>query len=104
MRSPIAMATVSNTLDAADHNTRPGERQPRAILGLHRRCTMPIGLGLGSSHPTYVIMKQPEDWISAYQRVALHTPQPPEAALETTEVIQGYIDRIDHSFAVLRQQ
>jgi len=65
---------------------------------------MPIGLGLGSSHPTYVILKKPEEWIDAYQRVALHTPQPPEAALETPEVIQSYIDRIDRSFQVLRQQ
>lgn len=65
---------------------------------------MPVGLGLGSSHNSWVIMKDVEEWQELYQTVTRGKPQPPEAALETPDVLQSYIGRIDHSLQGLAQQ
>lgn len=65
---------------------------------------MPIGLGLGSSHASFVIMTKVEDWVEYYKFLTRNVPQPPEAALETEEVVQSYIDRVQQSFNVLGQK
>ena len=65
---------------------------------------MPIGFGLGSSHASFVTMKRAEEWIEYYRFLIRDVPQPPEAALETREVVQSYIDRVDRSFQVLAQK
>ena len=64
---------------------------------------MPIEFGLASSHAPSLIA--PVDlWPSIYQRLTRTTPQPPEAAEETTEVITDYVERIDVSFATLKEK
>jgi hypothetical protein len=80
---------------------------------------MPLVLGLASSHAPslFVDLKQ---WPAIYgtltrgePRVEIYkdildnfvpVPQPPAAQTETTEVLQGYLDRINRAFAILRDQ
>src|SRR5262245_11852362 len=64
---------------------------------------MPIGLGLASSHAPSVVAPL-DQWEPLYQRFAARVPQPPEAARETTAVIEDYIARIDHAFGTLRER
>lgn len=64
-----------------------------------------LGLGLASSHAP--AMFEPKDmWPKIYSRkpAYTHDSQPHTAKLETPDVIQAYIDRIQAAFAVLRQQ
>lgn len=64
-----------------------------------------LGLGLASSHAP-AMFEPKERWPLVYSRIPEYTKasQPHTAKLETPEVIQGYIDRINAAFAVLRQQ
>lgn len=64
---------------------------------------MPIGLGIASSHAPAVDAPL-DQWVPLYQRFTGNTPQPPEAALETPDVIRSYIDRIQSAFGTLRQK
>jgi hypothetical protein len=61
-----------------------------------------IGLGLASSHAP-AMFRPKEVWDAIYAFRA-DVPQPKAAALETPTVIQGYIDRIERGFEVLRTQ
>ena len=65
---------------------------------------MPIGLGLASTHSGFTITKEASGWQRYYNRLIRNTPQPHSAALETEEVIEGYIGRMDHCFDVLRAE
>ena len=64
-----------------------------------------LGLGLASSHAP-AMFEPKERWPLVYSRIPEYTKesQPHTANLETPEVIQGYIDRINAAFDVLRQQ
>jgi hypothetical protein len=64
-----------------------------------------LGLGLASSHAPAMFEPQ-ERWPLVYSRIPEYTKasQPHTARLETPEVIQGYIDRINAAFGRLRQQ
>ncbi len=64
---------------------------------------MPIGLGLASSHAPSVDAPL-DQWVPLYRRFTGDTPQPPEAALETPEVIESYIGRIGMAFRTLRER
>ena len=64
-----------------------------------------LGLGLASSHAP-AMFEPKERWPLVYSRIPEYTKesQPHTAKLETPAVIQGYIDRINGAFDVLRQQ
>lgn len=64
-----------------------------------------LELGLASSHAPAMFEPQ-EMWPVVYSRIPEYTKgsQPHTAKLETPEVIQGYIARIQAAFAVLRAQ
>ena len=64
-----------------------------------------LGLGLASSHAP-AMFEPKERWPLVYSRIPDYTKhsQPHTAALETPEVIQGYLDRINAAFEVLRHQ
>lgn len=64
-----------------------------------------LGLGLASSHAPAMFEPQ-ERWPLVYSRIPEYTKasQPHTAQLETPEVIQSYIDRINAAFAILRLQ
>jgi aromatic ring-opening dioxygenase catalytic subunit (LigB family) len=61
-----------------------------------------IGLGLASSHAP-AMFRPKEVWEAIYAHRA-NVPQPKEAALETLDVIEGYVGRIEHGFATLRAE
>jgi protocatechuate 4,5-dioxygenase beta chain len=65
---------------------------------------MPIGLGLAASHHTFTIFNTVEEWENIYRLAIRNTPQPPEAAAETPEVIQDYIRRTRRAKQMLRDQ
>lgn len=65
---------------------------------------MPIGLGIGSVHATNIVLQSPDRWDYYYQQSMRGRPEPPGAALETTEVIQTFINRIQRSLAVLEEE
>lgn len=60
-----------------------------------------IGLGLASSHAS-AMFRPKETWGAIYAYRPPEVAQPLEAALETLEVIEGYIERIDRGFEILR--
>jgi protocatechuate 4,5-dioxygenase beta chain len=60
-----------------------------------------IGLGLASSHAPAMFRPQ-EVWDAIYAFRPKDVTQPKAAELETPAVIEGYIERIDRGFAVLR--
>ncbi len=64
-----------------------------------------IGLGLASSHAP-AIFCPPEVWPTVYAAIPEYTKksQPASAALETPEVIAGYLQRIDAAFAKMRAE
>jgi hypothetical protein len=62
-----------------------------------------IGLGLASSHAP-AMFRPKEVWKDVYAFRPPGVTQPAAAALETPEVIQGYIDRIERGFQTLREQ
>ncbi len=64
-----------------------------------------LGLGLASSHAP-AIFEPAERWPLVYSAIPEYTKasQPHTAALETPEVIRGYVDRIDAAFEALRRQ
>jgi hypothetical protein len=62
-----------------------------------------IGLGLASSHAP-AMFRPKEVWPAIYAFRPSDVAQPLAAALETPEVIQGYIDRIESGFRKLREQ
>ena len=64
-----------------------------------------LGLGLASSHAPAMFCPK-EIWPKAYQTIPdyMRNSQPHTAKLETVEVIEGYIKRIDAALATLRNQ
>ena len=64
-----------------------------------------LGLGLASSHAP-AMFRPAKTWPAIYDAIPEYTKQsqPHTAAGETQEVIQEYVDRIDASFAVLRER
>ncbi len=64
-----------------------------------------IGLGLGSSHAT-AMFEPKEMWPHIYNGIPEYTKesQPHTARLETPEVIQKYLNRINAAFDILRRQ
>ena len=64
-----------------------------------------LGLGLASSHAPGMF-ESADRWPLVYSRIPEYTKdsQPHTAKLETPEVIQGYLDRIDAAFGTLRRQ
>ncbi len=64
-----------------------------------------LGLGLASSHAPAIFCPK-EVWPKAYATMPdyMKGSQPHTAKLETMEVIEGYIKRIDAAFAILRDQ
>ena len=62
-----------------------------------------IGLGLASSHAP-AMFRPKEVWKAIYAFRPADVTQPAAAALETPDVIQGYIDRIERGFQTLREQ
>ncbi len=64
---------------------------------------MPIGLGLASSHAPNMFLP-PAKWPVRYRQLTENIPQPPEALLETPEVLEGYGRRITDAFTELQRQ
>src|SRR5690348_10335297 len=64
---------------------------------------MPLGLGLASSHAPSMFAPV-ELWPDIYRFLAGETPPPPELQAETSEVLSGYVKRIEHGFKALRRQ
>lgn len=64
---------------------------------------MPLGLGLASSHAPSMFAA-PEDWPRIYETLTRGVPQPPQAAAETPEVIERYVQRIRKNLRTLREQ
>ena len=64
-----------------------------------------LGLGLASSHAP-ALFEPKERWPLVYSAIPeyMKDAQPHTARLETPEVIQGYIDRINTAFEVLSEQ
>ena len=64
-----------------------------------------LGLGLASSHAP-ALFRPVETWPAIYDAIPeyMKGSQPHTAAKETTEVLQGYIDRINASFKVLEDR
>ena len=60
-------------------------------------------LGVASSHAPS-LFQSVENWDSIYEVLSKGIPQPKEAADETPEVIEGYIERIKRSFTTLRDR
>ncbi|MGQ0668667.1 MAG: hypothetical protein ACT4PO_03160 [Actinomycetota bacterium] len=63
---------------------------------------MTLGLGLASSHAPSMFSPL-GDWEKIYRALIKNTPQPPQAALETPEVLESYIARIKAGFEMLRK-
>lgn len=64
-----------------------------------------LGLGLASSHAP-AMFEPAERWPIVYSAIPDYTKdsQPHTAKLETPEVIEGYLKRIDAAFDILREQ
>ena len=62
-----------------------------------------LGLGLASSHAP-ASFRPKEKWKTMYRRRNNNVPDPPQIRLETEEVIEGYIKRIEKAFEILRKQ
>ena len=62
-----------------------------------------LQLGLAASHAPSMF-RGIEHWARIHRVLTDGVPQPPEIENETPEVLQGYIDRIDKGFSVLRKQ
>jgi len=64
-----------------------------------------LGLGLASSHAP-AMFEPAERWSIVYNRIPdyMKESQPHTARLETLEVLQGYVQRIDAGFEALRRQ
>ncbi len=63
---------------------------------------MPIGFGIGATHNNWIIRTDPEEWQEGYISRINGKPQPRAAELETVEVIQTYIDRVQASLRTLK--
>lgn len=64
---------------------------------------MPVVLGLASSHAP-ALFSPAEHWPAIHKGLTRDVPQPRELALETPEVIEGWIGRIGVAFQTLRDQ
>lgn len=62
-----------------------------------------FGLGLATSHAPSMF-RSVKYWPSIHRVLTEGVPQPPQLEKETTEVLQGYVDRIEKGFSVLREQ
>lgn len=62
-----------------------------------------LQLGLAASHAPSMF-RGLEHWAPIHRVLTNGVPQPPEIEKETPEVLQGYIDRIDKGFNVLKKQ
>ena len=70
---------------------------------------MPIGFGLAGSHSHHSLVTTAKEWQELYfasvaRRGSPKRPEPPEAAQENIDVIQGYLERRDRSTGVLRSK
>lgn len=65
---------------------------------------MPIGLGLGSSHNSWLVMKDVEEWQELHATVTAGKPQPRAVLEETPAVLHDYIQRINRAFEVLSER
>ena len=64
---------------------------------------MPLVLGLASSHAPSMFAS-PDRWPAIHQVLTRGLPQPPQVADETPEVLNSYVQRIQKSFGILREQ
>lgn len=64
---------------------------------------MPVVLGLASSHAPNMFAPA-EAWPAIHRGLTKGLPQPPEFALETGDVVRGYVARIEQAFGVLRDR
>ena len=62
-----------------------------------------LGLGLAVSHAPSMF-RELKHWAPIHRVLTHGVPQPPEIASETPQVLQGYIDRIQRAFDVLKEQ
>ena len=65
---------------------------------------MPIELGLATSHAPGVWLTEVHKWERTFERFAQGVAPPPEAAMETTEVIEEYIHRIRNDLQTIQDQ
>lgn len=64
---------------------------------------MSLGLGFASSHAPSMYLPA-EKWPLFYEKLILGLPQPPSAQLETLEVIESYLARINKAHDILHEQ
>jgi protocatechuate 4,5-dioxygenase beta chain len=64
---------------------------------------MPVVLGLASSHAPNMFAPA-EAWPAIHRSLTKGLVQPPEFALETEDVVRGYIARIEKAFGALRDR
>lgn len=64
---------------------------------------MPIVLGLASSHTPSMFVPA-EQWPAVHRWLVADVPQPAQVALETPQVIEDYVRRVQSGFATLRAQ
>ncbi len=62
-----------------------------------------LGLGIATSHAPSMF-RPAKFWPAIHHALTNGVPQPPKLKEETPAVIQGYIDRIEKGFNVLREQ
>jgi hypothetical protein len=62
-----------------------------------------LDLGLATSHAPSMF-RGLEWWATIHRVLTSGVPQPPEIEQETAVVLQGYIERINHGFDILKQQ
>jgi len=65
---------------------------------------MPIGLGLASSHAPSTRANTVEEWETIHEFLNSNTPQLPETALETEEVLREWIPRMREDWQALEDQ
>jgi protocatechuate 4,5-dioxygenase beta chain len=65
---------------------------------------MPIGLGIASSHLGALNFTSPDQFGPYQKNLTGDVPQPPEAELETPEVLGDYLSRIPQAFSVLEKK
>jgi 3-O-methylgallate 3,4-dioxygenase len=63
---------------------------------------VPIGLGLASSHGGPAFLDSAGEFEKYYDRVKQRSPEAPQAALETSAVLEGWADRVQHNFNTLQ--
>jgi hypothetical protein len=64
---------------------------------------VPIVLGLASSHTPSMFVAA-DRWPTVHRALTRDVPQPAQLAQETPDVIEGYVRRVEHGFAILRAE